>query len=135
MSYYEVLLRAAESRGADDLAATVAAGAGAFEAIRAAADDRADAADDLFAAAMMTAAEAADGRDWLTSSPLWPSAQTAATNPAMAWCQDIAALAETLAAVLRGAAARPGHPDDVRACERAAGCADRIRGLVAGDTS
>src|SRR5258708_27554526 len=70
MTDYEELLASAASGlpGQGGVAMATDAAAGAFEAIRRAADAQAGTGTGLFAAWMMTAAEAADGRDALTQA-------------------------------------------------------------------
>lgn len=135
MSDYQALLRAAGAGlcGADGLAAAAASGAHVFEAIRVSAEAHAGAGAGLFAAWMMTAAEAADGRDALAAAASSRPAGTVAVTPAgRAEIADLARDLNTLmAAVLRSAA----HHGDLVAWQRAAACAERIGGLTAGDTS
>jgi hypothetical protein len=59
----------ARLRGTDGVAATLAAGFDAFEVIRAAARDCEDRASELFAAFMMAAGSAVEGRNALAAAP------------------------------------------------------------------
>ncbi|HVB46250.1 MAG TPA: hypothetical protein VNF47_26560 [Streptosporangiaceae bacterium] len=134
MTEYEELLSGAVSglRGGG-LAAAIGAAASVFEAIRLSADAYAGTEPELFATWLMTAAEAADGRDALLrpaperSAPLVPAPGIAAGQ--------LARLARALTDLLAEASGRAGDPADVAACERAAACAERIHDLLAQDTS
>jgi hypothetical protein len=135
MNDYEIPRQLADEHKPDAQVNDVAACASAFDAILAAADARADAGDELFAAAMMTAAEAADGRNALASAPSWDPDRTAARASGTLSCQDIAGIAGVLADVLYEAAARTSDDGEIVAWRRAARCADRICDLMTGDTS
>lgn len=135
MNQYEISQHAAGGHEPEALITDIAACADAFDAILLAADARADASDELFAALMMTAAEAADGRDALASSPSWAPAGTVARAAGSLSCQEIAGIAGVLADVMYEAAGKARDDGDMVAWRRAARCADRICDLMAGDTS
>ena len=88
---------------------------------------------ELFAAWMMTAAEAADGRDALTPAV---TAQHAVlrSGPQLAPGQA-GGVARALTRLLRAIASHASHPADAAACQRAAACAGRIGELLAQDTA
>jgi hypothetical protein len=101
-----------------------------------------DPASDLFAAFMMAAASAADGRDAVAfSSSLPPSSRAGAGAPsgegggrAGESTEDIAdavaGLSRLLVARLGQARGWSSHPDDCAACEDALRCAHNICGLL-----
>lgn len=137
MTDYEELLASAASGlpGQGGMAMAIGAAASAFEAIRRTADAQAGTGTGtgLFAAWMMTAAEAADGRDALTPAA---TAQRALprSGPRLAPGQA-GGVARALTRLLTVIAAGAGHPADAAACERAAACARRIGELLAQDTT
>jgi Flp pilus assembly protein TadB len=127
----------ARLRRASSLPETLDAGFDAFEAIRMAARDCQDRVPELFAAFMMTANVAVDGREALTPAPSLPS--TSGTEPghagtARADAGQVADALAALAAVLRDrltdAAARADAPGDQAACQDAAEAAGRICQLM-----
>ncbi len=127
----------ARLRQAASLPEVLAAGFDAFEAIRMAARDCGDRVPELFAAFMMTADAAVDGREALTIAPSLPcdaSPHLAAAMPAHADPALVADALVNLAAVLRehlGRAAALGDlPGDRAACRDAAHLAGRICQLM-----
>jgi len=135
MTDYEDLLASAASGvpGQGGMAMAIDAAAGAFEAIRRSADAHAGTGTELFAAWMMTAAEAADGRDALTPAA---TAQHAflRSGPRLAPGRA-GGVARALTRLLRAIADHTSHPADATACQRAAACAERIQELLAQDTA
>jgi hypothetical protein len=110
---------------------------GAFEAIRIAARDCQDRVPELFAAFMMTADAAVDGREALTPAPSLPltsGAEPANAGEARADASQVADALAALAAVLRDrltlAAARAVTLDDRTACQDAAEAARQICQLM-----
>ena len=135
MTVYEELLTAAASGlpGAGGLTRAFGAAASVFEAIRLAAEGCADTDPELFAAWLMTAAEAADGRDALqhaASAP--PDGLASAPRLAAGRLDD---LVRALAGLLAAADSQVVDPLDAAACELAAACAGRIHALLALDPS
>jgi hypothetical protein len=131
-SQVEVRLRQAAS-----LPEVLAAGFEAFEAIRMTARDRQNRVPELFAAFMMTADAAVDGREALTIAPSLPL--EGATGPSLAVPADadaglaadvLAALATALGERLTTAASQAGVPTDRAACQDAAEAARRICQLM-----
>jgi len=127
----------ARLRQVSGLPETLDASFDAFEAIRRAARDCQDRVPELFAAFMMTADAAVDGREALTPAPSLPP--TSGIEPghagtARADASEVADALAALAAVLRdrliGAAALAGTPDDQAACQDAAEAAGRICQLM-----
>jgi len=109
----------------------------AFEAIRMAARDCQDRVPELFAAFMMTADAAVEGREALTPAPSLPLTSGAQPGNAGAVRADANQVADTLAALaavlrdrLTAAAARADTPDDRAACQDAAEAAGRICQLM-----
>ena len=124
-------------RQASGLARTLAASFDAFEAIRLLARGNEHRDPGLFAAFMMAADAAIDGREALTLSPSLPPAATPqpAVSPAEgAGLDDIAdamaGLAAQLADCLPRAAAMAEMRGDRAACEQAAHAAGQIRQLM-----
>jgi hypothetical protein len=127
----------ARLRQASSLPEALDASFDAFEAIRLAARDCQDRVPELFAAFMMTADAAVDGREALTPAPSLPPASGAEPGQAMAEHADAGQVADALtalAAVLRDcltdAAARADTLDDRAACQDAAEAAGRICQLM-----
>jgi hypothetical protein len=127
-------------RRASSLADTLAASFDAFEAIRLLARGNEHRDPSLFAAFMMAADAAVDGREALTTSPSLPPATT--SQPAVSPAQGaglfdiadaIAGLAAQLADTLPRAAAMAKMPGNRAACEEAAHAAGQIRQLMARD--
>ena len=109
----------------------------AFEAIRMPARDCQDRVPELFAAFMMTADAAVEGREALTPAPSLPLTSGAQPGNAGAVRADANQVADTLAALaavlrdrLTDAAARADTPDDRAACQDAAEAAGRICQLM-----
>ncbi len=109
----------------------------AFEAIRMAARDCQDRVPELFAAFMMTADAAVDGREALTSAPSLPRTSGAEPGHAGTARADASQVADALAALatmlrdrLTDAAALAGTPGDRAACQDAAEAAGRICQLM-----
>ncbi len=138
----EEITRVAERlRASSDLGETLAAGFDAFEAIRAAAraceDDTG-----LFAAFLLTAGAAVEGRNALAAAPSLPPARCSVpvgTRPASiapGAVQEITAalatLGELLASGLADAAASAAARGDRAACGDAARAATQIHQLLAG---
>jgi len=133
MTEHQKFLRAAggDVTGPDAMTALVTAGAAAFEAIRVSAEASTGPGSELFAAWMMAAAEAADGRDALAGAlSARPGQLACATALGRA---EIASLAADLATALREAAGQAAEADDAMAFRRAAECAGHVRDLMAGD--
>ncbi len=127
-------------REASSLPATLAASFDAFEAIRLLARGSEHRDPSLFAAFMMAADAAVDGREALTISASLPPVNTlrAAVSPAAGADLDdladaMAGLAAQLGDCLSRAAATAQAPDDRAACEEAAQAAGLIRQLMARD--
>jgi hypothetical protein len=127
----------ARLRQASSLPEALDASFGAFEAIRMAARDCQDQIPELFAAFMMTADVAVDGREALTPAPSLPptsGAEPGHTGTARADADQVADTLAALAAVLRDrltdAAAMADTPDDRAACQDAAEAAGRICQLM-----
>lgn len=135
MTDYEELLTAAASGlpGADGLARAFGTAASVFEAIRFAAESYADTDPELFAAWLLTAAEAADGRDALLHAASAPPSGLASAPQLVAGQLD--GIARALTGLLAAAGGHADDPGDAAACERAAACAGRIRDLLAEDTT
>ena len=138
----EEITRVAERlRASSDLGETLAAGFDAFEAIRAAA--RACEEDTgLFAAFLLTAGAAVEGRNAVAAAPSLPPARgvtpggTRPASTAPGTIQEmtaaLATLGELLARRLAGAAASAATPGDRAACGGAARAARQIHQLLAG---
>src|ERR1022692_2895387 len=116
----------------------LAASFDAFELVRATARSCDDRAPELFAAFMMTADAAVDGREAITTAPALPagSAASMASGPAADTAVDeitaaLAALGGLLSDRLASAASAAAAPGDQTACAEGAGAADRIRHLMA----
>ena len=127
-------------RQGSSLAGTLVASFDAFEAIRLLARGNEHRDPGLFAAFMMAADAAVDGREAITTSPSLPQATTPqpAVSPATgAGLDDIAdamaSLAAQLAECLPRAAAMAKMPGDRAVCEQAAHAAGQIRQLMARD--
>ncbi|MGH3222605.1 MAG: hypothetical protein ACRDPY_28565 [Streptosporangiaceae bacterium] len=125
-------------RQASSLAGTLAASFDAFEAIRLLARGNEHRDPSLFAAFMLAADAAVDGREALPLSPSLPPAtrhQPAVTPAEGADLDDIAdamaGLATQLADCLARAATMAGTSGDRAACEQAAHAAGQIRQLMA----
>src|SRR5262249_3565564 len=121
-SQVEVRLRQAAS-----LPEVLAVGFEAFEAIRMTARDRQNRGPELFAAFMMTADAAVDGREALTIAPSLPLQGATAPGLAVPGEADaglaadvLAALAAALGERLTTAASQAGVPADRAACQDAA---------------
>lgn len=138
----EEITRVAERlRASSDLGETLAAGFDAFEAIRAAARDGEDDTD-LFAAFLLTAGAAVEGRNAVAAAPSLPPARGVTpdgTRPAsiapgtiQEMTAALATLGELLARRLAGAAASAATPGDRAACGGAARAARQIHQLLAG---
>ena len=116
----------------------LAASFDAFELVRTAARSCDDRTPELFAAFMMTADAAVDGREAITAAPALPAGSTAsmASVPTAATAVDeitaaLAALGELLNDRLASAASGAAEPGDQTACAEAADAAGRIRHLMA----
>jgi hypothetical protein len=119
----------------------LAAAHDAFEFLLTVTRDQQDPADGMFAAFVMSAASAADGRDALAAAPSlpWPppgqqarAADGLRPGAAGEVAACLAALSQQLAARLAQAArTAPGHADRA-ACAEAAQCATRIGELLTG---
>ena len=127
-------------REASSLPGLLAAGFDAFEAIRLLARGNENRDPGLFAAFMMAADAAVDGREALTISPSLPPAarpQPAVTPASSASLDDIAdamaSLAGLLADCLSRAAATAAITGDRASCHEAAHAAETIRQLMARD--
>jgi len=127
-------------REASSLPGLLAAGFDAFEAIRLLGRGNENRDPGLFAAFMMAADAAVDGREALTASPSLPPpprpqpAVSPASNSDLDDIADaMAALAALLADCLSHAAAAAVMPGDQAACQEAALAAETIRQLMARD--
>jgi hypothetical protein len=129
----------ARLRQSASLAEALDASFDAFEAIRQLARQCEGMSPDLFAAFMSAAANAADGRDAITSAPALPPAGTYSwphgtpgreTDPDDA-ADSMAALAALLASRLEQAAPLATTPNDRLACRDAARSVRQIQQLMA----
>ena len=127
----------ARLRQASSLPEALDASFDAFEAIRRAARDCQDQVPELFAAFMMTADAAVDGREALTPAPSLPLTSGAEPSNAGAAPADASQVADALTALaaalrdrLTDAAVRADTPDDRAACQDAAEAAGRICQLM-----
>lgn len=106
----------------------------AFEAIRATARCRDNQAPELFAAFMMAADAAVDGREAVTAAPSLPLPASSGTDITELEADDVtvpvAGLAELLADCLTRAVNLAVIPDDRITCQHAARAARRIRDLM-----
>jgi hypothetical protein len=113
----------------------------AFESIRVLARGGEDAAPGLFAAFLMTADAAVDGREAITIAPSLSLADVSTRSADLsASDRGIEAITDALAALgallderLTDAAGRAPTPDDRAACRAATGAARRIHQLMARD--
>jgi len=128
----------ARVEGAQTLPDILAVGWDAFELIRNAADLCADGDDGLFAAFMLAAAAAANGRDAVGVAPSLAPGRASGTTPGdqpSAPVDDAAAAIAVLASALGArlsSAASAADAADRAACQRAADEAAQIRALLAG---
>jgi hypothetical protein len=129
-------------RAAGSVAETLDAAFDAFEAIRAAARDCEDRAPELFAAFMLAAGAAVEGRNALAAAPSLPRRGGETANAdAASLSADVAEVADALADLsgllahrLQEAAAHTGNASDGSACRDAAGAAAQIHQFLgAGD--
>jgi hypothetical protein len=127
-------------RQAASVPGTLVASFDAFEAIRLLARGNEHRNPGLFAAFMMAADAAVDGREALTISPSLPPATRPQPDVSPAASADlddiadaIAGLAAQLADCLPRAAATAKMPGDRAACEQAAHAAGQIRQMMARD--
>jgi hypothetical protein len=124
------------------LAAVLDAAYAAFESMRLAFRVHEDPASGLFAAFVMAAAAAADGRDAIAFAPSMPprrrhgAAETGQGPPggdkAERFADEAARLSQLLGAWLARAAGSASNPGDRSACEQAARCASEICDLLGG---
>jgi hypothetical protein len=127
-------------RDASSLPELLAVSLGAFEAISVLARGSEDSSPGLFAAFMMTADTAVDGREAITIAPSLPPASLRAPSagpPAAGTgiegvTDALAALGALLDERLTAAAGRAPTPGDRAACHQAADAARRIHQLMAG---
>jgi hypothetical protein len=138
----EINRMAARLGATDGLAATLAAGFDAFEAIRAAARDGEDRAPELFAAFMLAAGAAVEGRNALAAAPSLPGGRGETVSPAVVppdvdageIADALAALGGLLTARLREAAGLAPGTGNEAACTNGARAAEQIQRLLqAGD--
>jgi hypothetical protein len=137
----EIGTAAARVRASDTLPGLLDAGFDAFEVIRSTARACEDQVPDLFAAFMMAATAAVEGRNALNGAPSLPPSGSSSPAPSPSAYADVAQIAEilaTLGALLAerlSAAARVATSDgDRAACEAAALAAGEVhRLLAAGD--
>ena len=134
---------AARLRDAGDLPDVLAAAHAAFDTILRAIRGREDPATGMFAALVLAAGLAADGRDAISRAPSLPltvlgaagtgrpAGEAGASVAGLAF--GIAGLAALLAGALHAAGDRAGAGDR-EACAEAARCAREIRGLLSGGT-
>jgi len=125
-------------RAADGLPDLLAASFDAFEVVRQLARSCDQRAPELFAAFMMTADAAVDGREAVTAAAALPAGSSASPRvpPADAGTEEVTAALAALGALLSDrltqASALTADLGDRDACARAAGAARRIRDLMAG---
>ena len=127
-------------RQAGDLGAVLDAAHEAFEAMRAAIRSQENPASGLFAAFVMAAALAADGRDAVAFAPSMPprrqpdmpGADGVRAGTAEEVSRGVAGLSGLVAVRLGQVAGQAAEPGDREACERAAQCARGVRDLLAG---
>jgi hypothetical protein len=126
---------------ASDLKAVLAAAHDAFEFLLTVIRDHEDRADGMFAAFVMSAASAADGRDAVAAAPSLPPPRPGAragagAEPLAGAAADAAAgladLSQLLATRLAQAASAGPDPGDGAACTQAARCAADIYELLTG---
>jgi hypothetical protein len=132
----EISSAKARLREATTVPGTLSASFDAFEVIRLLARGNEDRIPELFAAFMMVADAAVDGREAVTTAPSLPAAagnqMPAATGGDAGEIADaMAALAVLLGERLGGAAVLADGPGDRAACEQAAAAAGRICQLMA----
>ncbi len=138
----EIAVLSARVRAAAGLPELLDAGFDAFEAIRAAARACEDRTTELFAAFMMAAGTATEGRNALNAAPsLQPGTSAPNRNPPVSAAADVygisdelADLAGLLARRLPQAAATATRSGDRAACDDAAYAAAEIHRLLAGDS-
>jgi hypothetical protein len=125
-------------RRAGDLGAVLGAAYEAFEVMRVVVRAREDPASGLFAAFVMAAALAADGRDAIAFAPSMPprgpgvpGAGGVLAGTAEEVARGVAGLSG-LVAVRLGQVAGQAEPGDREACQRAASCARGIGELLGG---
>lgn len=127
----------ARLRAAVALPDLLAASFDAFEIVRQVARSSDHRAPELFAAFMMTANAAVDGREAVTIAPAMPAGGSSHASVAAAGASigEITAALTTLSALLADcltrAATLTAEPGDQLACAQAAGAARRIRDLMA----
>lgn len=137
-----IAVLSARVRAAAGLPELLDAGFDAFEAIRAAARACEDRTTDLFAAFMMAAGTATEGRNALNAAPSLPPGTSAPnTNPPVSAATDVYGIADELADLagllarrLPKAAATATLSGDRAACDDAARAAAEIHQLLAGDS-
>jgi hypothetical protein len=127
---------------AGDLPSLLGAAYGAFEDMLAVIRQHEERDEGSFAAFVIAAGAAANGRDCIAAAPSLPSSAVVGpvtgTNGLLAELTvvrvalTVAGLSDLLAARLTAAAARAAHPDDRTACTNAAWQARRIWRLFAG---
>ncbi|MGE5289522.1 MAG: hypothetical protein ACM3ML_20450 [Micromonosporaceae bacterium] len=131
----------ARLNAAGGLAGTLVAGFDAFEVIRAAARDCEDRAPELFAAFLLAAGAAVEGRNALAGAPSLRGRGEAASPDVAPLSADVgeitdalAALAGVLASCLREAAGHAADAMDGAACQDATRAAAHVQQLLgAGD--
>jgi hypothetical protein len=136
----EIARMTARLRDANDVAETLAAGFAAFELIRATARDCEDRAPELFAAFMLAAGAAVEGRNALAAAPSLGRGDAASLAVA-SLSADVAEIADALGALggllahcLREAAAHAANATDGTVCQGAVRAAALIQQFLgAGD--
>jgi hypothetical protein len=127
-------------RAADGVADVLAVGFDAFEVIRVAARDCEDRASELFAAFLLAAGAAVEGRDELLAAPSLPRGRGEPASPGVAppgvevgeIADALAALGGLLTARLWEAAAAAGDARDEVACKNGAQAAEQVQQLLGG---
>ncbi len=127
---------------ASDLPSTLAAAYDAFGGVRLAIRGREEPGSGMFAALVMSATSAIDGRDAITHAPSLPLSSLRREDVAQRTggdelrirdlARELAALADLLADRLAEAEQTAALAGDHDACAQAAACAREIHGLLAG---
>jgi hypothetical protein len=139
----EIAVLSARVRAAVGLPELLDAGFDAFETIRAAARGCEDRTTELFAAFMMAAGTATEGRNALNAAPSLPPGTSSPPNrnPPVSAATDVYGIADELADLaglmarcLPQAAATATLSGDRAACQDAARAAAEIHQLLAGDS-
>jgi hypothetical protein len=125
--------------GADSMPGVLAAGWEIFELVMAVAAASAEESNDMYPAFTFARGSAVSGRNALAFAPSMPARYAPSGTPEPVTgdvyevADAVAGLASGLSGRLRDAAARAADAGDRAACEDAAGHADQISKLLAGD--